>query len=225
MGMKWERWAPANGILFVAAFLVAFVIAGEPPKVDDGAAALREYYADDGAILTSTYIVGIGLFLYLSFIGTLAHRLREAGEARLAAVAFAGGIMLSALYMAGTVANATLAYRTPAEDGILQAFYDTQLMAFNLTAFPSAALVAATAIAATRTGIFPQWYNALAGLAVLGFLVGGASFASEGFFAPGGTYGLVMTFVFLAWTVVASGILTMQSAQSAEQAPRPAAAM
>ena len=222
MGMKWERWAPANGILFVIAFIVAFAVAGEPPKADEGAAALREYYADDAAILTATYIIGIGLFLYLSFIGTLAHRLREAGEARLAAVAFAGGIVLAALYMGGAVANATLAYRTPAEDGILQTIYDMQLVAFNLTAFPSAALVAATAIAATRTGLFPQWYNALAGLAVVGFLVGGASWANDGFFAPGGTYGLVMTFVFLAWTVVASGILTMQSA---EKAPKPATAM
>ena len=222
MGMKWERWAPANGVLFVIAFIIAFVVAGTPPKVDEGAAVLREYYADDGAILTSTYFIGIALFLWISFIGTLAHRLREAGEARLAAVAFGGGIVLAAMYMAGAVANATLAYRTPAEDGILQTIYDMQLVAFNLTAFPSAALVAAVALAAWRTGLFPQWYNALAGLAVIGFLVGGATWASDGFFAPGGTYGLIMTFAFLAWTVVASGILTMQSA---ETAPRPATAM
>lgn len=223
MGTKWERWAPASGILFVVAFLVAFFVAGEPPKADDAAGAIRDHYADDGAILTSTYFVGIALVLYLSFVGTLATRLRESGQARLAAVAFAGGIMTSALYMAGALANATLAYRTPADDGILQSVYDMQLLAFTLTAFPSALLVGATALAATRTGTFPQWFNGLAGLAAVGFLVGGATYASDGWFAPGGTYGLISTFVFLGWAAVASGMLTMQ-AEAAEEAPRPVTA-
>ena len=222
MGMKWERWVPLNGVLFVAAFLAAFLVAGNPPGADAGAAALRDHYADDTAILTSTYLVGIALFLYLSFLGTLTYRVREAGEPRLAAVAFAGGIMTSALYMTGALANAVLAYRTPADDGLLQAIYDVHLLAFVLTAFPSAVLVAATAIAAARTGTFPQWFNAVAGLAAIGFLVGGAAFDSGGFFSPGGTYGLVATFVFLAWTVAASALLTAESIR--EEAPQAAVA-
>lgn len=218
MGMKWERWVPLNGVLFVAAFVVAFVIVGNPPAADAGAASLRDHYADDAAILTSTYLIGVALFLYLSFLGTLTYRLREAGEARLAAVAFAGGIMTSALYMSGALANAVLAYRTPGDDAVLQAIYDVHLLAFVLTAFPSALLVAATAIAASRTGVFPQWFNAVAGLAAIGFLVGGAAFASDGFFAPGGTYGLIATGVFLAWAVVASVLLTTQAIR--EEAPQ-----
>lgn len=223
MGMKWERWAPANGVLFVVAFLVAFFLAGEPPKADDGVAAIREYYSDDGAILTATYILGIGLFLYLSFVGTLAHRLREAGQARLGAVAFAGGIMIASIFMGATILNAALAYRTPADEGILQALYDVQLVSDTIIAFPAAVLVLATALAASRAGVFASWFNAAGAVAGIGFLVGGAAFDADGFFAPRGGYSLIATFVFMAWTVAASGMLTMQ-AQAVEQAPRPAAA-
>lgn len=223
MGMKWERWAPANGILFVVAFVVAFFVAGEPPKIDEGAAALRTYYADDGAILTSTYVVGIALVLYLSFLGTLATRVREAGQARLATVVFAAGITTSALYMVCTLANATLAYRTPADDGVLQALYDLQLVGFVLIAFPSALLVGSVALASSRARIFSRWFDVLAAIAALGFLVGGAAFASDGWFAPGGAYGLVATFAFLAWTATASAMLTMQAETS--EAPQPVTAM
>jgi len=222
MGMKWERWVPLNGVLFVAAFVAAFIVAGDPPAADAGAATLREHYANDAAILTSTYLIGVALFLYLSFLGTLTYRLREAGEARLAAVTFAGGLMTAVLYMSGALANAVLAYRTPADDVILQTIYDVQLLALVLTAFPSALLVAAAAIAASRTGVFPRWFNAVAAIAAVAFLVGGAAFASDGFFAPGGTYALIATGVFLVWAVVASVLLTTDAIRA--EAPQAAVA-
>lgn len=223
MGMKgWERWAPVNGILFVVAYIVAFFIVGELPKADDGAGTIRDFYADDGAILTATYVFGVALVLYLSYVATLASRLREAGQQRLAAVVFGGAIMIAAIQLIGTVIHAALAYRTPADDGVLQALYDVQLFASTLVAFPAALLFGASAMAAERAGVFPSWFNALTGLAAVSFLVGGATYASDGFFAPGGTYARITIFVFMAWAVVSSAMLTME-AQAAE-APRPATA-
>lgn len=222
MGTKWERWAPATGILFVIAFFAAFFIAGEPPAADAGTAAVRDYYADDGAILTATYVFGIGLVFYLWFIGVIAHRLREDGQPRLAAVAFAGGIITAALAMGQTIMSASMAYRTPADDGVLQAFYDVQLVTESVVAFPAATLLIAVAIASSRTGTFAQWLNGLAALAGLVILVGGGAFASDGFFAPRGGYSLLGTLTFMLWFVIASAVLTMR-AQEAE-APRPAAA-
>lgn len=223
MTTNWERWAPASGILFVVAFMAAFFIGGEPPAADDGAAAIREYYADDGAILAATYLYGIGLVLFLWFAGALAHRLREAGQARLAAVAFGGGIVTSALFMGGTILNASMAYRTPADDGIVQALYDVQLLTDTMIAFPAATFLLAASIAASRTGVFAKWFAGTGALLALGILVGGAAYASDGFFAPRGGYGLIATFVFMAWTLVSSGMLTMQ-AETEERASRPAAA-
>lgn len=68
----------------------------------------------------------------------------------------------------------------------------------------------------------PQWFNALAGIAAIGSLVGGAALRVRGFISPGGAYGPIATLVFPGWTVVASGILTMQA--KAEEAARPATA-
>jgi hypothetical protein len=223
MGMKgWERWAPVTGILFVLAYVVAYFIAGELPKADDSAGAIRGFYADDTAVLTATYIFGLALVLYLAYMGTLASRLREGGQPRLAAVAFAGAIMIAAIQLIATVIHAALAYRTPADDGVLQALYDVQLFASLLVAFPAALLVGATAVAAERMGLFPRWFNALTMLAGVSFLVGGGAYASDGFFAPGGTYAMITIAAFMAWAVGSSAMLTMQ-AQAAE-APRPAAA-
>lgn len=222
MGMKWERWAPGAGILFVLAYIVAFAIGGDPPKADDSVGTIRDYYADDGAILTSTYIFGIAVVFYLSFVGTLASRLREAGQRRLAAVAFAGALTVAGIAIIGTLAGAVLAYRTPADDSVLQAFYDVQLLAYVLVSFPAAALFAATAIASERAGVFPRWLNASSGVAAVAFLVGGATFASSGFFAPNGVYAVIMTIVFMAW-VVASSALMLRQPQAVE-APQAVAA-
>lgn len=220
MGAKWERWAPATGILFVIAFFAAFFIGGEPPAADEGAAAVRSYYADDGAILTATYVFGLGLVLYLWWIGTLAHRLREDGQPRLAAVAFAGAIMTAALAMGQATVNTALAYRTPADDGVLQAMYDVVLVTESIVGFAAATFLLAVALASARTGTFAPWLSGLAGLAGLVILVGAAAFASDGFFAPRGGMSLVGTLAFMLWTVLASGTLTMQAQRG--DAPQPA---
>jgi hypothetical protein len=222
MGMKWERWVPAAGILFVVAFLIAFFVGGEPPKADEGAAAIRDHYANDGAILTATYFFGIALVLYLSFIGTLTYRVRESGQPRLAAVAFGAGIATAAIEMMAIVLNATLAYRTPADDAVLQALYDVQLLAYTMVSFPAAALLAATALAAAQTRLFPGWFNGLAGIAAIALLVGGGAYAADGFFAPAGAYGLITTFVFMAWALAASALLLTRAREA--EAPQAAAA-
>ena len=222
MGMRWERWVPITGILFVAAYVVAFVVVGEQPKADEGAAAIRDYFADDGAILTGTYIFGIALVLFLSYVGTLATRVREAGQQRLAAVAFGGGITIAGIAMFDAIVAGTLGYRTPADDAAVQTLYDLHLLANVIVAFPAVVLVGATALAAQRTGLFAGWFNGAAALAAISFLVSGATFDSSGFFAPGGGYSLITTAVFMAWAVVSSAMLLRQ-AQAAE-APQPATA-
>jgi hypothetical protein len=222
MGTKWERWVPITGVLFVIGYIVGFVVAGEQPKADEGAGAIRAYYEDDGAILTATYIFGIALVFFLSYVGTLATRLREAGQQRLAAVAFGGGITIAGVAMLDAIVSATLGYRPPADDAALQALYDVHLLANVIVAFPAAVLVGAVALASQRAAVFPSWFNAAAGIAAIAFLVSGATFASDGFFAPGGGYALITTVAFMAWAVVSSSILLRQL-QPAE-APRPATA-
>lgn len=222
MGIRWERWIPITGILFVVGYVVAFLVAGEQPKADEGVAAIRSYYADDGAILTATYIFGIALVLYLSYVGTLAARLREAGQARLAAVAFGGAITLAGVAMLDGIVSATLGYRPPADDATLQALFDLHLLANVIVAFPAAVFVGAAALAAQRTGLFPSWFNGAAGIAAIAFLVSGATFDSGGFLAPGGGYSLITTAVFMIWAVVSSGLLLRQT--EAVEAPQAAIA-
>ena len=210
MGMKWERWVPITGILFVVSYIVAFAIAGEQPKADEGAGAIRAYYEDDSAILTATYIFGIALVFFLSYVGTLATRLREAGQQRLAAVAFGGGITIAGIAMLDGIVSATLGYRPPADDAVLQALYDVHLLANVIVSFPAVVLVGAAALAAQRAAVFPSWFNAATAIAAIAFLVSGATFDSSGFFAPGGGYSLITTIAFMAWAVVSSFILLRQ---------------
>ena len=219
---RWERWAPASGILFAIVLVVSFFVAGEPPGMDEGAAAIGQYYTEDrSSILTSTYLTGIGLVLFLWFLGALATALREVGQARLAATAFAGGLVAAALYMSGTVANATLAHSVAGggDEGVIQAMFNAQWLGVTLTGFPAAVLAAATGLGAWRSGLFPQWFSLASLVGAVYFVASAGSYATDGFFSPDGAAGMIGFFAFLVWTAVAGWLLLQRLTATA---PEPA---
>ena len=55
--MNWERWARAAGVGFVALTVIAFIVAGESPKVTDPTADVISYYdGDRGQVLVSALL-------------------------------------------------------------------------------------------------------------------------------------------------------------------------
>jgi hypothetical protein len=91
-----------------------------------------------------------------------------------------------------------------------------------IISWPVAVFVGATAVASLRSLVFPQWHAWAGGIASLAFLLGGTTWARDGFWAPDGGYGTITFIVFLVWLVVTSVLLVLRS--EAAEAPVPAGA-
>jgi hypothetical protein len=158
--------------------------------------------------MKASMIVGaLALIALLWFLGSLAARLREAGEPRLAAIAFGGGVVAIAIVLVGFSLNAALVRIAGHSPDQVKAWYDAQFVELTFVGFPAAVLGFATTIASWRARIFPAWYNAASGLASLVFLTSGGALAQTGFYAPDGAYGLIALIVFAAWVLVTSALL------------------
>jgi hypothetical protein len=95
---NWERLAAGSGILFVVLFIVAFVIPGKPPTMSaDNTKWVHYVLSNSREIKVSSILLGLALITFVWFAGSLAARLRYAGESRLAAIAFGGAVATAAV--------------------------------------------------------------------------------------------------------------------------------
>ncbi len=165
---RWEALAPLTGIaavlLFVAAFIVHDVI-GDTPDADAPASAFARYYEEhDGNIWLSSILISLAVFFLFWFIGVLRAVLSaaEGGVGRLAATAHSGGVAMAVLILAsfGTqVSGAILVSERDAglapDSAVAYWFIGDGL--FVAAFYGAAVLVAATGVAALRTGALPRW--------------------------------------------------------------------
>lgn len=224
--VNWERWAPASGILFVALLVIGTIVAGSPASYDDSGSSIATWLADNRRdLLIAAILQGAGLALFLWYLGSLAARLRDAGEARLATVAVGAGIVVAGLAAFTIVTVAGLAYgiEQNTDAALIKTLYDLQLATSPLFAWPLAAMAGAVTIATLRSGIFPQWFGGLTALGTAWFVLTGFTWARDGFFAVDGAAGWIGYIAFLAWTLVTS-VMLLQQAQAREEAPRAAMA-
>ena len=90
--MNGERWARAAGGGFVVLTVIAFIVAGESPKVADPPADVISYYdGDRGQVLVSALLFGVAVVLLLWFAAAIANRMRHSGEGRVGATVVAMG--------------------------------------------------------------------------------------------------------------------------------------
>jgi hypothetical protein len=217
---RWARWAPVTGILAAAALVVGFVAIGATPpdSADSGQTILAFAREHRGGLLTSVYLTGLALVFVVWFLGSLAVRLREVGEQRLAAIAFGSGLVIAAVALVQATALAAIAWR-PDDLGARDAklLYSLQELMDTTAAFPLAALAGAAGIAALRSAALPRWLG-WASLAMgVVMLVRGANFAETGFFAPQNGFTFLSFVLTLAWLVATSVVLLRASAS--EHAP------
>jgi hypothetical protein len=219
-----DRWAAASGIVFVALFIVAFFSATKPPKSTEDNTAWVQYFVNHHrATLISAVLIGAAVMFFIWFAGSIGAALRNAGEARLAAVAFGGAVVAGAVGISIGAVQGALAYRIAIDSpATVKAFVDLMYAIGAMISFPIAVLIAATAIAAWRSSVFPRWWAGTSGLAAVVMVSGGATLAHSGFYRPDGPWAYVTIIVFLAWTLVTSGWLVMRT--HAEAAPTIAAA-
>src|SRR2546428_7389526 len=94
--VNWERWARATGIGFVVMFIAAFIVYGNPPKVNDSAQQIASFFdGHRGRVLTGDILFGVAFILLLVFIAAIASTLRESGRGGWGAGTIAGGWGLS----------------------------------------------------------------------------------------------------------------------------------
>jgi hypothetical protein len=162
---RWERFAPLTGVLFVLLTVAGIVIGLSdspddfPAKVDD----IVQYYQDDpGKIMLGSWLGLLGGFFLIWFAGSVRARLRDAGEERLGTIAFGGAVAAATAGFLIDAANFTAAMRADEDDKIDPAVATTLYDLANSlvgTALPTAiaVFVAATGVAALRSGVLPRW--------------------------------------------------------------------
>jgi hypothetical protein len=104
---NWERLAAGSGILFVVLFIVGFFIPGKPPTMSAGNTKWVHYVVSNSReIKVGSILLGLALITFVWFAGSLAARLRDAGEPRLAAIAFGGAVATAAVFAIGIAVQA-----------------------------------------------------------------------------------------------------------------------
>jgi hypothetical protein len=150
--------------------------------------------------------------------------LRDAGVAGWGAAATASSAALGAILFLRMAVRAALAFSI-ADLGHLQVTSGLADFAFALTViscFPAAMFVMSGAFGLSRAGIISKRFFS-AGVAAV--VLGGTTWAGDGFWAPDGAYALIAQIVLFAWIAVLSGFLAMRSPSTArvpEQAAVPA---
>jgi hypothetical protein len=224
---KWpaDRLAASSGFVFLVLYIVAMFVVPKPPSLSSPNAKVAAYYIQHHrAGLVQAVLLGLSAIAFIWFVGSLAALIRNAGEVRLASVAFGGGIAMVGLAFLGTTIDAALfervALQSPSMAGGLHVIAVT---AFTVIGFAAATVAFATAIAVSRTRVLPSWYAILTTIGGVVFLFGGGALTFSGFYSPQGTYWWISTVVFLAWTLVTTAEL-VQHAQAGQEAPRAAMA-
>ena len=217
---NWDRLAAGSGIVFVALFVAGFLTATKPPSLNATNSKWVHYaLGHTKELKISSALFGLAVIAFLWFAGSLATRLRDSGERRLAMTflaGVAGAVGTVGVLIAGQVALVRIAVDSP---GQVKSWVDFLQLANIAVNFATVAVIGTVAIASLRSGVFPRWFGMLSGLAAVAFAFGGAAFAQSGFYAPDGGYAMIVNIVFAAWVLVTSGMMVM----GIERAPRAAA--
>jgi hypothetical protein len=224
--VNWERLWRGSGIAFVVMFVIAYVIYGDQPKVGASADELVSFYDGDRTrILIATVIFAGAVLFLLWFAAAIASTLRDAGQGGWGAAATASSAALAAVFFLLITVGAALAYSIAGSgnDTLTSGLNDLAWVLVVIPSFPAAMLIMAGTFGLWRAGIVSDallW----AGLAaVVLVLLGGTTWASDGFWAPDGAYSrFISPIIALAWVTVVSGLLFTRGPSTAP-APKRAA--
>jgi hypothetical protein len=96
--MNAKTIGPLTGILFVVLAIVAFIVSGETPDVDDSTREIVDFYLDnDSAQQFASALLALGCVALVFFLGSLRRVLRVAAgdEGGLSTVVLLGGLVIA----------------------------------------------------------------------------------------------------------------------------------
>ena len=217
---RWERWAPATGVVFVVLFIIAFFLGGQPPKPNDPIAKITTFIVDHRRKLQATaYLGGIGTIFFFWFLGSFRDVLAKAegGTGRLTSILFSSGVIIVGIATLSLGMLATMAFKPAITgDGGVRVLFDLGNMSFAMVQFPMVAFLLAASILMIRTGAISRrlgWLGLLN--AVIQLIVAGALFPDHGALAAGGAFNTAGFFLFFLWMLAASIIMTAQAGTAA----------
>lgn len=173
----WERRAGWGGIAFVvftgawALVVLSVDLAGFEASDDEIRASFDPETGDTGSLWFASLflaLAGVGLLWFLGSVRALLRRAEPSG--RLAAVAFAGGVVLVGLMFVKNAIQLGIAAAVAWEDivvepGALRLLDAVFLGLIMHEGVAGAVLAGATSVVVLRTGVLPRWF-AWAGVAV-----------------------------------------------------------
>jgi len=208
----WQRVGAACGIGAVVVLVAATLIVPQPPKADASTAKILAYYIDHRHLLLfSQWLTGLGIALFLWFVGSLrgAWAQEPGSPGELSAVAFGGGVALAAGALAGTGVNLTLTYlarNIQNSVDLVRALYIGQALTFTIVFFAGAVFLAGGGLLIRRLGA--PWLGAIGLLiAIFDLFAAGAVSDFKGLRSPTGPLPFAAFIALLAWVLATSIII------------------
>ncbi len=222
----WQRlWRSAGIQFFVLAIIAAALYRGRP-EIGASTDDLVSYYDGDRTrILIATFFFGMAFLNLMWFGAALRSVLHDAGQGGWGAAATASSAALGAVLFVLMLLAAAPAYSIAGSgnESFTSGINDLHWAGFVIVAFPLAMFVMSGAFGLWRAGIISNRFFGFGVAAVILVLLGGTTWASDGFWAPDGAYaraiGPAIGFI---WIAVISGLLVR--GPSATRAPEPAPA-
>jgi hypothetical protein len=215
----WERQWRGSGIIFVALFIVAYVLYGSQPGVGASADALAAFYGGHRMrILIAAAASGLNILNLMWFAASLRTTLADAGQDGWGAAATASSAAFGGMFLVLLTVSAALAYSIAGSGNgaLTSGLNDFSWALVVLSSFPRAMLVMAGSFGLWRAKLIS---NALFGAGVAGVVLGvlgGTTWMSGGFWAPDGAYSrFVWPIIGLVWVVVVSRVLARSPATRA----------
>jgi hypothetical protein len=211
---SWERNWRGAGIGFAVLVIVASVIYGSQPKVGASADKLVSFYDGDRTrILIATVFFCFSFLELLWFGAALSSVLRDAGKGGWGAAATASSAAWAAVLFVRMTVRTALAFSIAGSGShqLTSGLNDLGWVLTVILAFPTAMFVMSGAFGLWRAGIISKRFFAAGVTAVVLVLLGGTTWASNGFWAPDGAYALVSEVAWIVWIVVLSGFLLRRS--------------
>jgi hypothetical protein len=214
---RWDTLAAAGGIIGVVLFVVAGILYGSAPGVDEDAQSVADFFTDGRSqVLTAVFLQGLGVLAILWFIAALVNSMREAGESRLAAAAFGSFLLAFSVGGVAALTRATLAYSIADEGSdLVLPLYHLSVVFEVFANILGAGLFIAVGAAALRTGLLARWWAWLSIVGGLLLILGGTAWARDGFWSPTGGVAYVTFGIFVVWMLVTSILLTMRTRREA----------
>ncbi len=180
-----DLWTPIAGVLAAVTFVVGLILTSNSPDNNDTDAQIVAWYADHGhrlGILIGVYFLAFCGLFFLWFVSGLRQHLRaaEGPGGRLASVALGGAILFVGMLWVGAAALAAVPAAESLGDSAALRVADVARFVPSLGfgailifgAFGAIAMIDATSIVATRTGVLPQWFAWLGYVAAVVLLFG-----------------------------------------------------